>query len=40
MAESYWEKNKARSTEGKIEMITKYVAIAFFVLSFILTINF
>ena len=40
MAESYWEKNKARSTEGKIEKITKYVAIGFFVLAFILTINF
>ena len=40
MAETYWEKNKARSTEGKIEQLSKYLAIAFFVLAFILTINF
>ena len=40
MAETYWEKNKSRSTEGKIEQLSKYLAIAFFVLAFILTINF
>ena len=40
LAESYWEKNKARSKEGRIEKITKFVAIGFFVLAFALTINF
>ena len=40
MAESFWEKNKARSMEGKLEKITKYTAIAFFVLAFVLCINF
>ena len=40
MADTYWEKNRARSAEGKIEKITKFAAIAFFVLAFVLTINF
>ncbi len=40
IGESYWEKNKARSREGMLEKITKYVAIGFFVLAFILCINF
>ena len=40
MADTYWEKNKARSTEGKLEKATKIVSIAFFVIAFILTINF
>lgn len=40
MADSYWEKNKARSTEGKLEKITKFAAIGFFVLAFVLAINF
>ena len=40
LADSYWEKNKNRSKEGMMEKITKYVAILFFVIAFILTINF
>jgi len=40
MADTYWEKNKARSTEGKLEKATKIVSIAFFIVAFILTINF
>jgi len=40
MADSYWQKNKARSTEGKLEKATKYVSIVFFVIAFLLTINF
>ena len=40
LADSYWEKNKSRSKEGKMEKITKYVAIVFFVLAFVLTIKF
>ena len=40
LADSYWEKNKARSKEGRIEKLTKFVAIGFFVLAFVLTINF
>ena len=40
IADSYWEKNKSRSKEGRIEKFTKFVAIGFFVLAFVLTINF
>ena len=40
MAESYWEKNKARSVEGKLEKYTKYVAIGFFVIAILLTCGF
>lgn len=40
LADSYWEKNKARSREGHLERFTKFVAIGFFVLAFVLTINF
>lgn len=39
-AESYWGKNKGRSMEGKLEKMTKYLAIAFFVLAVILNLNF
>lgn len=35
-AETYWGKNKGRSMEGKMEKITKYLAIGFIVLSLIL----
>ncbi len=35
-AESFWEKNKGRTLEGKIEKSTKYVAIAFFVVALLL----
>ena len=40
LADSYWQKNKSRSKEGVIEKITKFVAIGFFVLAFVLAINF
>ena len=40
LADSYWEKNKNRSKEGRMEKITKYIAISFFVIAFVLTINF
>lgn len=40
MAESYWEKNKARSAEGFIERFTKILAIAFFVLAIVLNFGF
>lgn len=39
-AESYWGKNKGRSMEGKLEKITKILAIAFFVLAIVLNLNF
>jgi len=38
--ESYWEKNRSRSKEGKLENITKWLVIAFFVIAFVLNINF
>lgn len=39
-AESYWGKNKGRSMEGKLEKVTKILAIVFFVFAFILNLNF
>jgi len=38
--ESYWEKNRSHSREGKIENLTKWLVVAFFVLAFVLTIGF
>lgn len=38
-AESYWGKNKARSMEGTLVKITKYLAIAFIVIAVILNIS-
>jgi len=38
MADSYWGKNKGRSVEGTLEKVTKFTAIAFMVLAFILNI--
>lgn len=35
-AETYWGKNKGRSMEGKMEKLTKYLAIGFVLLSLIL----
>ena len=40
MAESYWGKNKGRSMEGRLEKMTVYLAIGFFVLAIILNLNF
>lgn len=38
-AESYWGKNKGRSMEGRLEKITKYLAIVFFVLAIVLNLG-
>ncbi len=38
-AETYWGKNKARSLEGTLVKITKYLAIAFIVIAAILNIS-
>lgn len=38
-AETYWGKNKGRSMEGKLEKITKWLAIIFIVLAIILNLN-
>ena len=38
-AESYWGKNKGRSMEGKLEKITKWMAISFIVIAIILNLN-
>lgn len=39
-ADSYWGKNKGRSMEGKLVKFTKILAVAFFVITVILNINF
>lgn len=39
MAESYWGKNKSRSMEGKLVMITRILAIVFLVLAAVLNIS-
>jgi len=36
VAETYWGKNKGRSMEGKLEKLTKYLAIGFIILSLVL----
>ena len=36
--ETFWTKNKNRSAEGKIEKATKYLVIAFMVLSLLLNL--
>ena len=38
-AESYWGKNKARSMEGKMVKVTKYLAVGFMVLTIILNLG-
>lgn len=38
-AESYWGKNKGRSMEGRLEKITKYMAVAFFILAILLNLG-
>ena len=35
---TFWEKNKGRSAEGKLEKLTKYAAVLFFVLALVLNI--
>ena len=38
-AETYWGKNKGRSMEGKLEKITKWLAVAFMLLAVLLNMN-
>jgi preprotein translocase subunit SecG len=38
-ADTYWGKNKGRSLEGKLEKITKILAVAFMLLAIILNMN-
>ena len=37
--ETYWAKNKGRSTEGNLERATKFMAAAFMILSILLNMN-
>ncbi len=37
-ADTYWGKNKGRSMEGKLELITKILAAAFFILAIVINI--
>lgn len=39
-ADSYWGKNKGRSIEGKLVMVTKVLAVLFVLIAVILNINF
>ena len=38
-ADTYWGKNKGRSIEGKLEKITKLLAVAFMLLAIVLNLN-
>ena len=38
-AETYWGKNKGRSMEGKLELITKVLAVLFIVLAIVLNLS-
>ena len=39
-ADSYWGRNKGRSAEGKLVVITKCLVAAFFIIALILNMNF
>ncbi len=39
MAESYWGKNKGRSMEGNLAKFTRYAAILWMVLAFVLNLS-
>lgn len=39
-ADTYWGKNKGRSMEGKLVLVTKVCAVLFFLLTIILNLNF
>ena len=39
MADTYWGKNKGRSMEGKMVMITRILAIGFMVLAVVLNLS-
>ena len=36
--DSYWKKNKGRTMEGALEKFTKYGAIVFFILTFVIIV--
>lgn len=38
-AETYWGKNKGRSMEGKLEKLTKWLAVAFMIIAVLLNMN-
>ncbi|MBO4266696.1 MAG: preprotein translocase subunit SecG [Lachnospiraceae bacterium] len=38
-ADTYWGKNKGRSIEGKLEKITKILAVAFMLFAIVLNMN-
>lgn len=38
-ADTYWGKNKGRSIEGKLEMITKWLVVAFMIIAIVLNLN-
>ena len=38
-ADTYWGKNKGRSVEGKLEKITKILAVAFMLFAILLNMN-
>ena len=39
VADTYWGKNKGRSMEGAMNKITKYLALAFIVMSVLINLN-
>ncbi|MDD6797809.1 MAG: preprotein translocase subunit SecG [Clostridia bacterium] len=39
-ADSYWGRNKGRSAEGKLVVITKCLVAAFFIIALVLNMNF
>ena len=39
MADSYWGKNKSRTMEGKLEKMTRYAAILWMILAFVLNLK-
>lgn len=39
VADTYWGKNKGRSMEGAMNKITRYLAVAFIVISALLNLN-
>ena len=39
VADTYWGKNKGRSMEGTMNKVTKYLAVAFIVISVLLNLN-
>jgi preprotein translocase subunit SecG len=40
ISDTYWGKNKGRSVEGTLVKVTKFLAVAFIVLTIVLNLNF